>query len=465
MLLDLSFVPFAVVVLLSGYRTRQLIHRYRAENSEFLKRVVCIEEFFQLVGDAVALCVGLAMCATWRAPMQALRLRALWRTYHVGDGPASAEEYGDALAAARREPFTQLMELLRDLPMMAGLPLALFTWRAAVFVPRVREEVQQVKGDWYMRPSFWWANVSCIVWEEATLAVGDVWTAALFAVLCFTWRARQAVSALKPSPFDVPNWYPTGGQTFADPGPRARVCIVGMKTLADVPYILAGLVVACTLFRLPVLLRRLCSAEVCSAGKRREACLEEAALVVVDLLLLPMAVVLALTMWRAGTSYRQYRKHAFASPPRPLDARWMVAVQFGLLLADLIATPMMLLVLLTFIRAPSLISNLAGSGKHFQKLWVTITPGPPTRLFAHYSMSIICLHTVTLLSSQRPQPSHRVCHLAAWRRATRFAVICMNEFRKLLVDIPVAIVAVVLVLVRACLPRACHGRARGALCH
>ena len=113
---------------------------------------------------------------------------------------------------------------------------------------------------------------------------------------------------------------------------------------------------------------------------------QEAVIVLVDILLLPLVLVLLATGWRARLAYHQFNEEREHS----LQARWQVCVQFGLLLVDILATMLMLIVLVTGVRAPTLISSLLSSGKDFQKLWVLLMSVPHC-LPSQLSSCLLCV--------------------------------------------------------------------------
>jgi len=256
--MDLLFVPFGLVVLLSGYRTCQLVRRYRDTTSEFRKRLGCIQDFGLLLGDLTAVALGLIMLATWRGPFMVARLRWHWREHRSTPWTQidAVDMFDSMMAEMRNEPLRQAYQMLRDLPTVVCLPFALFTWRAWWFVPECGALVTECRDDpWYIDENFWGDEFRSATKKHATLFFGDVGAGALLLPLCFTWRQRHALEIC--------------GKSHK---PRMGIIKVTGSMLLDIPYALAGTFVAITLFRANILVGRLYEAS--DVQDRRVACLE-----------------------------------------------------------------------------------------------------------------------------------------------------------------------------------------------
>ena len=213
--LDLFFIPFALVVLLTGVRATRMLQRTSdaAEESnktqvqkDNKRRWVCIKEFLWLMLDIPTAAVALAVCFTpTRGP---LLVRRLWHL--IGCKENTKHDIGgqnEVIWNAYTLSWKYLFGFIFiDVPTLAIAPFALLTHRMAFFLTDMKHftflkestttrTLGRVK-DWRQENDGWWDQCKLSIWFQFAAFIVDVLALVFFLATLCTWRNVRLVLRL-----------------------------------------------------------------------------------------------------------------------------------------------------------------------------------------------------------------------------------------------------------------------------
>ncbi|KAL1511175.1 hypothetical protein AB1Y20_005991 [Prymnesium parvum] len=253
LLVDLAFVPIALVVLLSGWRTSALLGVLAdKERKGMRKRGAAIWQSVELFIDVPFIMMGgfVVLLAPWR-------WWTLWHELRLGR-PASFGEGAAATEARRRLAFSQLRATLVDYAaILCGACVLLTPWRSRSLLATLnltrRAPPADVGGGQGAPPAH--SIKACTNGKERHAATFEAFRELMLDLPCIlmgavvvatVWRAGLLLRAL-----DLRN-----AAVSAD---SRRKSAAGhfLKLLRDVPFFLLFFVLAGTLYRLPNVLLKL----------------------------------------------------------------------------------------------------------------------------------------------------------------------------------------------------------------
>ena len=337
LLVDAIFVPLALLVALSGWRTLSLVHLLRGDKKGMAKRLKAIKLFFSMIIDVPFLLFGLFAALTpWRT-------RELWTELKLSDRKL-AEAPQTRRTAAADQAYSALLDWVHVL--MGSFVLLLVPWRAAYLWREIRlldastqpaapanENAHTSGGERrvpcasdrreYVRDHFYGALID----------IPHIIMGALVFLLC-PWRAKLLWNEAKPWP-----------GAHADPPKRDTFSSTVASPIDAAP---ADVEAASGAQLGPPL----------DAEARRMAALEHFFSMLVDFIVILMATIVFVTGWRAPLLARDIR---LCDLSVDADVRWgVVAVHFVRLLRDL---PFVLLTPLTLYRLPGVVIKLMATQK------------------------------------------------------------------------------------------------------
>jgi hypothetical protein len=311
----------------------------------------------------------------------------------------------------RSLPWEELMYVFADIPALLMAPFALFTWRIFPTVAGLRlcsdaycNETRD--KEWAVRAALSISGL-CFFLDIINL-VGLV-------LIMGTWRSYSFVVQLHG--FDAAGYHSIckhdwQGWLIKQKMVTAKIWNTVMNVLLDIPFMLCGLFVTCTLFRLPILVRKLHKTLSKSNSVKfevgtfltfnelrkkkmkftyfwsvrsnkndwewRRACAAQAGLVLLDILTCVLALVVFGSLWRAVPLYKAVRSklspvakgNEAAVEPSPKKARIAVAKHFVFLMVDMIALPLFFICLFSW-RTVGLVGNILASGDFYTFFAIT----------------------------------------------------------------------------------------------
>ena len=76
--LDIFFIPFALVVILTGYRLPRMMRLAAVTKTDYQARSRCLREFCHVLVDVLVFAVALVPLFSWRMPLVVSRFRLLF---------------------------------------------------------------------------------------------------------------------------------------------------------------------------------------------------------------------------------------------------------------------------------------------------------------------------------------------------------------------------------------------------
>lgn len=360
--LDLFTVPFCVVVFLTGYRARHLIHKLETAATDYAVRKAMVIEFLNLLVDLPCITLALALCCTWRVPWIFSRAAFIWNV---------DSDIDRRINRLRSLPFHELWLLVLDVPVIAAaLVCTALPWRLVYFQEDLKKSMTS-RNNWNSRISIRREYWRCVGWafvEQAGKAFCDI--------LAFVGCVIIATAGVWRIPMLIRDIWPTTAM-IQDPKRRYRrdyykmpmrfhssVAVQFAKWLLDIPCIVAGAVVLGTVWRANVLLSALWDPDRRGPGwgkRARIACVTQLLRLVTDVLLLIPLITVAVTGWRTGPLLASYSRRSKKIAQKAKEAHfqdvvaykngWAIMRQFVLLLLDLLLGLLAFVVYCTIWRA------------------------------------------------------------------------------------------------------------------
>ena len=311
MFLDILFVPFGAVVLVTAYRLPSLFETWREKGdkwSPWQRRAIVIKYCGLILLELPVFTLGVVVMCTWRGPALWAVLRFKWgQTGQANSKKPSRESYIDDLVS---EILSQALGLFfGDLFVLPVAPFALLTWRLGYlrnqfdlmcqvnytdgrYISRKRGERRPLRKGMPWGDGAFYNNLRGMIYEQAKIGIWDTLTIFAMGLVSFTWRG----SSCWRSVFAIRKQHCKGNfdnQLFGD---NAQVWVQLLAFFIDIPFVCMGIVVTLTAVRTRVLFRNLgtCS----SASSRRIVCYRQTLLLLMDALLLPVGALIVLTTWR-----------------------------------------------------------------------------------------------------------------------------------------------------------------------
>ncbi|XP_031568248.1 uncharacterized protein LOC116302959 [Actinia tenebrosa] len=322
---DIFCIPLGLICLCS-WRGPTLIRKIKKKkNWEDLGwRKVCIVQFFHLVVDIPCLVCGILLMVTWRGPYL---IYVLYKRKEDNDFSWNADRF---------EVFLQLFLLFTDLIFLSIFLVTMITWRGPLLIYELveyRNEPHSVDED-----------------EDECIRVNSDWV--------------------------------------------IKYMIAKHATLifVDIPCIICALIVMVTLWRFPSFVRNCTKDE----WELRKNCLTQFVLLLIDfvflllnILCLILSVVVLATLWRAYPlikDLKKYFKQRSEIPQTPVNESeqqkkerknlrnknsWKIRKaafkHFGFLFIDIPAIAACVLILVTLVRFPKLLSKLLQAGDFYME--------------------------------------------------------------------------------------------------
>lgn len=291
------------------------------------------KNFFRLICDI--LCVPLAIVCffSWRCCIFVKKLRTKdykWRDF-----------------GWRKICIIQFLQLLVDIPcILIGL-LVMMTWRAPFLVRNVNECRKNDKN---------WNQWRFEVFPEFVFFFVDFFCLLLFVLTIITWRL----------PFLVHKLYHTEKKQW-----KVRKVIVEQFLLifVDIPCILCAIIVFITLWRVPNFLRNWESDQ----WKIRKNCVCQMGMLFIDFVCILLCLVVMVTLWRLYPLICDVKKY-YSRPQeeRSWKIRKSICKNVAFLLIDIPAIFLCLVIFVTILRFPKLLSKLIQSGNFFLEFAITV---------------------------------------------------------------------------------------------
>lgn len=436
--LDIFVIPFAAVVLVTVYRAPRMIRKIRESKSDAAARGRCVKEFFHILLDLPCIAVAAALLCTWRLPFLASRFCRIFRGETFDDSGRRGPVDQDSM---RGLPWAELYALIfHDIWVLVTLPFCLLPWRAITIgrslssIPRTccRGSPHQKSRNLVDAYEFW-SEWSWRLFITGISGVLDLLVGSIALLCCCTWRApisarRIAVAITQKEDKNVHRssdyWLSLCNRSLSF---YHVVMWEAALFFADIPAILAAFVVIITGYRVPALIKLARKASLPGAGKNlidthsalRMVALQQGVRLLLDVVLLIPFLCVLMTGWRAKPLLKKMRdqldrrraKNELSN--RGVDAcePWLeisavdllgvgwktILLQFVLLILDVVALPLLLVLILTVWRLPSFMSSLAAAGNPRKFFAVTVFLE-----FFHLLVDIPCIFIFVLLFMLRP---------------------------------------------------------------
>ena len=300
----------------------------------FQIHVLVASYFFRFICDILCIPMAVVCLLSWRCHIFVKKL------YRKG---YSYREFG-----WRKLCVLQFLQILVDIPCILIGMLVMVTWRA----PFLFKRVKQLKSDDNRK----WNQERLQVFPEFFYIFVDFVCMALFVITMVTWRAPLLIRKL----------YHVEKKQF-----KIRKAVVEQVLLifVDIPCIACALVVFVTLWRIPSFIRNWENSE----WKVRKNCINQLGMLLMDLSCLLLSIFVLVTLWRLYPLVADIRKY-WSRPreERSWKIRKSICKNFVFLFVDIPAIFLGLVILVTMLRFPKLLSKLVQTGNFFLEFAITV---------------------------------------------------------------------------------------------
>ena len=362
-LMDIPFIFMgAVVILLScglvcfrmvrDFREKRVRCDYTYQNSNgiffggFKLRSIVASYFFKHMSGLLCIPLILVTLFSWRSVI-------LLRKLH-------AHNYFEW--KWRKQSIIQFLQLFIDLPCVFAGVIVLLSWRVPFYI----QNVKKMRGAGRR-----WSAWRFIAFKHLLLLFVDLFCFILFLITFLTWRAPFLIYDLRHD---------------CDSQWDARRIVVEQFLLifVDVPCILCFVFVSITLWRLPRFVKNFKSDQ----WQFRKNCVYQAGMLFIDFGCFLLFTIVVMTLWRLYPlvkDVQKYKKRARIPDTETADTRttprefesnvisrkssWKIrkaiCKHFAFLFVDLPAIVVMIFILVTIFRIPSVFSKLLQSGDFY----------------------------------------------------------------------------------------------------